>query len=513
MKKFFLFFIILSCSNSKAAGEKIVRFSFPPEANYPFDSILDGKGIFVNRLDGYMVRIFPEFSASTRLGMFVFYDKSGDYAFITGFVKGKGDNALRNALKIMSHHITSDPSFKKTEGGTILYFNSRYPYEILGKIKQGNYKVIMTLIEGENLSRVSILIFPQNPMEKMVGKLREIAQSFKIIPVKERLAYDYETIYDPSGIPAAYIPVPEGWNLEGQAIKSGVQAWSIYYRLYSSEGAFLAWDNLSAEANYVMGNSQSVVKVNGIASIVGNFVVVGTREGCINSVFSYFWQGYKLEYTKELPPPKESPSGVSVVSLFIKGTKGDTSRYGIAICAGTGFGDYMSSYASGNLTLITMSMPSEKSNYYGSLMLSILNGLQFNPEWLGVIDRRFIQETRRLNGITRAIIDEKRREAEMFREYLRENREISESWRQSLSEGNKWVSDLNTAWANLLGEKTYVKDPGTGEIFRLDDRGGDFYKETTFGTIWENIPKDYELQKSMQEMGFERLPSSIWKMR
>ncbi len=63
-----------------------------------------------------MVRIFPEFSASTRLGMFVFYDKSGDYAFITGFVKGKGDNALRNALKLISHHITSDPSFKKTEG-------------------------------------------------------------------------------------------------------------------------------------------------------------------------------------------------------------------------------------------------------------------------------------------------------------------------------------------------------------------------------------------------------------
>jgi hypothetical protein len=51
-----------------------------------------------------------------------------------------------------------------------------------------------------------------------------------------------------------------------------------------------------------------------------------------------------------------------------------------------------------------------------------------------------------------------------------------------LSEGNEGVSDLNTTWANLLGEKTYVKDPGTGEIFRLGDRGGDFYKPT-FGTL------------------------------
>jgi len=73
----------------------------------------------------------------------------------------------------------------------------------------------------------------------------------------------------------------------------------------------------------------------------------------------------------------------------------------------------MSSYASGNLNLITMSMPSEKSNYYGPLMLSILNGMQTNPE--------------------------------MFRAYLKENREISEGWRQTLSEENELVSDLNTA--------------------------------------------------------------------
>ncbi|MFZ8834618.1 MAG: hypothetical protein ACO2O5_10550, partial [Candidatus Caldipriscus sp.] len=126
--------------------------------------------------------------------------------------------------------------------------------------------------------------------------------------------------------------------------------------------------------------------------MIGGFVVVGTREGCINSVFSYFWPGYKLEYVKDLPPPNYVPQGVSSTSLFIKGTKGDTTRYGFAVCFGAGFGDYMSSYASGNLTLITMSMPSEKSNYYGPLMLSILNGMQTNPEWLALIDKRFVYE-------------------------------------------------------------------------------------------------------------------------
>ncbi|MCC6012369.1 hypothetical protein LM594_05310 [Candidatus Caldipriscus sp.] len=75
-------------------------------------------------------------------------------------------------------------------------------------------------------------------------------------------------------------------------------------------------------------------------------------------------------------------------------------RYGFAVCF-----DYMSSYASGNLNLITMSMPSEKSNYYGPLMLSILNGMQTNPEWLALINKRFVDEARRINEITKAIIE------------------------------------------------------------------------------------------------------------
>jgi hypothetical protein len=75
-------------------------------------------------------------------------------------------------------------------------------------------------------------------------------------------------------------------------------------------------------------------------------------------------------------------------------------RYGFAVCF-----DYISSYASGNLNLITMSMPSEKSNYYGPLMLSILNGMQTNPEWLALINKRFVDEARRINEITKAIIE------------------------------------------------------------------------------------------------------------
>jgi hypothetical protein len=159
-----------------------------------------------------------------------------------------------------------------------------------------------------------------------------------------------------------------------------------------------------------------------------------------------------------------------------------------------------------------MNVPSSRVSDH-HLLVAILNSIYFNPEWVAEINRRFTEENRRLNQITQAIIEEKRKEAEMFRNYLRENREISENWQKTLRENDEFVSELNTAWSNLLGEKIYVKDPGTGEIFRLDDKGGDFYKEPTFGTIIENVPKDYELQKTLNEMGFQKLPSTIWKIK
>jgi len=46
--------------------------------------------------------------------------------------------------------------------------------------------------------------------------------------------------------------------------------------------------------------------------------------------------------------------------------------------------------------------------------------MQTNLEWLALIDKRFVDEARRINEITKAIIEEKRREAEMFRAYLKE---------------------------------------------------------------------------------------------
>ena len=329
-----------------------------------------------------------------------------------------------------------------------------------------------------------MIIFPKNSNPQKLNELEEIAKSFRIIPVSERIVYSYEIINDPSGMPAMFIAVPENWKLSGSAIKSGTASWSVHYHLTSPYGTFLRMDNLSVEASGVMNNAQSVIKINGNSNMVFGFVKLYDRNDCINSVFNYFWNGWKLDYVKDNEKPSGVPPNVNANSLFLKAVKNDTIRYGFAYCFGTFYQDIYSS-------LVTMNVPSSRISDH-HLLVAILNSIYFNPEWVAEINIR-------LNQITQAIIEEKRKEAEMFRNYLREN--------------DEFVSELNTAWSNLLGEKIYVKDPGTGEIFRLDDKGGDFYKEPTFGTIVENVPKDYELQKTLNEMSFQKLPSAIWKIK
>ena len=504
-----IFLFIFACQSTNAQSSK---FQMPKETNYPLDSLYEGKGIFLDRINGFMVRAVKNYSYKVSNGIFRIYDNSKNYYFISGFMKDNKDGSTKKVLSTISKYIVSEPIYKDEKNTRIIILEMNFPYELLLEEKRGVYKSIITITSESNLSKVSMIIFPKNSNSQKLNELEEIAKSFRIIPVSERIAYSYESINDPSGIPAMFIAVPENWKLNGSAIKGGTSFWAVYYSLTSPYGTFLRTDILSIQASGVMNNAQSIIKINGNSNIIYGFVRLYDRNDCINAVLNYFWNGWKLEYIKDNEKPSNVPPNVNANSLFIKAVKNDTSRYGIVYCFGTFYQDVYGAYSNGNLTLITMNIPSSKIND-GHLLISILNSAYFNPQWISEINKRFTEENRRINEITKSIIEEKRKEAEMFRNYLRENREISENWQKTLSENNEFVSQLNTAWSNLLGEKIYVKDPGTGEIFRLDDKGGDFYKEPTFGTILEGVLKDYELQKTLNEMGFEKLPSTIWKIK
>ncbi len=83
--------------------------------------------------------------------------------------------------------LLGERGYKERLKGDIPSYNlgPRFQENRRGKIKGGNYRGIMM-----------VFIFPQNPDEGMLGKLRELADSFRVIP-------------------AIYLPVPDGRKLEG----------------------------------------------------------------------------------------------------------------------------------------------------------------------------------------------------------------------------------------------------------------------------------------------------------
>lgn len=73
----------------------------------------------------------------------------------------------------------------------------------------------------------------------------------------------------------------------------------------------------------------------------------------------------------------------------------------------------------------------------------------------------------------------------------------------TLSEHETFVSDTNEAWANILGEKIYARDPSTGEVFYLDDVGGTYLRNPETGYILMGV--DEVAAGELEQLGWQRM--------
>jgi len=85
-----IFLFIFACQSTNAQSSK---FQMPKETNYPLDSLYEGKGIFLDRINGFMVRAVKNYSYKVSNGIFRIYDNSKNYYFISGFMKDNKDGS------------------------------------------------------------------------------------------------------------------------------------------------------------------------------------------------------------------------------------------------------------------------------------------------------------------------------------------------------------------------------------------------------------------------------------
>ncbi|GIX47886.1 MAG: hypothetical protein KatS3mg131_2097 [Candidatus Tectimicrobiota bacterium] len=96
-----------------------------------------------------------------------------------------------------------------------------------------------------------------------------------------------------------------------------------------------------------------------------------------------------------------------------------------------------------------------------------------------------------------------------MQQHVEENRLV----RQMLQEHREANSQMARSWTNLLSDQTYVKDPATGEIFRLYKRSwetGDFWREPVFGdAILGGVKRESQLEELLKMEGWRRMTESL----
>ncbi|MEO0148681.1 MAG: hypothetical protein ABIL23_07900 [candidate division WOR-3 bacterium] len=530
MRKVIILVLILAACVRASKKKENFEFKLPESANVGLDSLFKGKGVFVDPINGYYIRHHKGWTFQTVGGIFYAYNDKG-YSGMVAFARGSIDEVFNSLKRDLSPYVLNGTEVMYKEGKenerAIYLRKILFPSKFAINEGKGEYDAIFVLIGGKEYTRVSAMLYPSKYDTLYLNELKEIVGSFHILPPSYRIPFTVDSILDPSGIVAMYSLVPEGYNFNGSVIKLGT-AWGVSYSLVGdTTGEFLRLDGFNFKSSYVgspMGYSAfTVYNLNGKVWRAEGFLSVESQKTCqdliINLIWDKGWNVEDIDYQRLKAPPSMVPGGKSMAyKIYIKAVKGDTLRYGLGFCSLAGFVNtdmfgISNGYGGGSIFVFTFQMPEKRHVEFSRIAISFLNSNFYNPQWLEITNQRFIAENKRLNALTMNIIEERRREAQAFQNYLSSIREESESWREIISEGNEFVSDMNTAWTNALGEHVFTKDPETGEIFRLDDHGGDFYRERDFGNIIEAPYGDYDVQKNLEEMGWKKMERSFWEFK
>jgi hypothetical protein len=96
--------------------------------------------------------------------------------------------------------------------------------------------------------------------------------------------------------------------------------------------------------------------------------------------------------------------------------------------------------------------------------------------------------------------------------FTEENRQLNRMVMQMIRQEQEFNSRMMNAWTNALSDQTYVKDPETGEIFRIHKRvweTGEFWREPVWGNILGGVERGSELERLLREEGWRPLQQSL----
>jgi hypothetical protein len=413
-------------------------------------------------------------------------------------------------------------AYKKTSNGFVLYIeDAGYPYYLEDPVNvpfmflmplPRNYQVVHYVLSQKTVSLIVSLYLPRDG-EVYKDEIVKILSSFAFLPSNERISWQYAKIVEPmNGMTAALMPVPDGFNFGGSVVKQGTKRWFIY-SLRRSDGSAIRMDlvdvNSGALSTGFGGNAYTVLTINGSSSQQPNFIcirgfddAVALVVGILNAIGEGRWSKV---WEKEFPISKEElaisqsvPTIPGSVSIRAKGAVLLSSDRGMERLVSISlFGTYRQSPSyvatsincSANMTLTSVQAPKGKLREVSGIASGVYSNIRVNPEW----------------GLF------------AYEDFLKTNKDLNRMVMQMQKDSQEFNSWMSKSWANVLSDQTYVRDPSTGEVFRVYKKSwetGEFWREPVFqDVILGGVKEGSKLQELLQMEGWKKLEESLGGFR
>jgi hypothetical protein len=413
-------------------------------------------------------------------------------------------------------------AYKKTSNGFVLYIeDAGYPYYLEDPANlpfmfqvplPRNYQVVHYVLSQKTVSLIVSLYLPRDG-EVYKEEIVKILSSFAFLPPNERISWQYAKIVEPAnGMTAVLIPVPNGFNFGGNVIKQGTKRWFIY-SLRRSDGSAIRMDLVDVNSGAVStgfgGNAYTVLTINGSSSQQPNFIcirgfddAVALVVGILNAIGEGRWSKV---WEKEFPISKEElaimqsvptiPGSVNVRAkgaVLLSSDRGMERLVFISLFGGYGQNpSYMATSINclADMILTSVQAPKGKLREVVGIANGVYSNIRVNPEW-GIFTFEYFTEI---------------------------NKELNRMVMQMQKDSQEFNSWMSKSWANLLSDQTYVRDPSTGEVFRVYKKSwetGEFWREPVFqDVILGGVKEGSKLQELLQMEGWKKLEESLGGFR
>ncbi len=388
-------------------------------------------------------------------------------------------------------------------------------FGLLGQTPPSNYREVTAILPGKATALVVTLLFPAGTEKAKLDEMLNIVRSFRFLPQEKMVNWRQETIYDPEvGMEAGWIHVPKGFEFHGAIIQQGTKRVPA---LFLRKGdMMMRVDNIDLQSSALQtgfgANATTLLTINGQTSQQPQPIFLQSTRDVASFVLS-IWQaetGEQWELKEQLELPRSAMEQLmeqqilqelaQSSAVFRRAVQGGLVKLALSAQSGS---LVRQAFVSGSLTLSQQPDPFAASQ---DCFVSITVQMFQFPE------NRSEEARGIFAGINNSIQFSPRHALSALERFIRDNQELNRMVMQMLNEEREFNSHMARAWTNALSDQTYVKDPETGEIFRVHKRvweTGEFWRDPVWDNILGGVERGSELERLLREEGWRPLQQSL----